>query len=639
MACRRAAGVLPTGTTTGQATGTLVTYGYQYDAMGNPLQRAEDVGVSIHNNQNQVTTATARRARRKTVRPRAVRGGHGWPQACSLFQEHPTANDPFALDKTVQFIYDGWLLLAKSTQQSEIPTTPRVCICLGSFVAHVALARPLLLLWLFAAVASGRGLAWERPDWNPDAEAHLPQEEAGAWRAYLHAADRLRGDLGWGDCAKLFESVHREYPHSRYADASRELAVLLAQMEEEGTAADPEGDWHQLPVDAQVAYHIRRLRSTRYWFASTDYFPDVTVASYWTALAAATDGYSPVLELRKLGEKAFVPLALLLNDRRPTRSLHRPHPSVPECVVARHQDLAALILAGAVPEVLLSVPLGSPFSTLPRERRARVAERVQAWCADAQGKTELERMWLAVGLDRDLPIFALLDLLATIAQEPGQKESVLRFLGELWDHRHPVQRAQISWLMCRLGDTSKLKDVSRYYLGNLYGWSGKHGVELPDAVASGMDYALRQLILFGTREEKDGFWQALHGTPRVAVVGGNDWENAIGLDPVAEGDDDDDDDDDPESVRRALRVECYDMLTRIADAFSDDPFRRIPPEVTESDYPVHWLRTLADSREVLRSVSTDGGLTFHKERACDIALRAMAALDRAKARRAGAGEP
>ena len=47
-----------TGTTVGQTAGTLVTYRYQYDAMGNPQQRTEDAGVSsyTYNNLNQLAT-------------------------------------------------------------------------------------------------------------------------------------------------------------------------------------------------------------------------------------------------------------------------------------------------------------------------------------------------------------------------------------------------------------------------------------------------------------------------------------------------------------------------------------------------------------------------------------------------------
>ena len=59
-------------TTIGQPTGTPVAYGYQCDTVGNPLQRAEDAGVSTHSNQNRGGTATGATEGRRTGRGRRL---------------------------------------------------------------------------------------------------------------------------------------------------------------------------------------------------------------------------------------------------------------------------------------------------------------------------------------------------------------------------------------------------------------------------------------------------------------------------------------------------------------------------------------------------------------------------------------
>lgn len=481
------------------------------------------------------------------------------------------------------------------------------------YIMHVALRMVLALAVLVASAASGRSPRWMMDGWDPDPQAHLPPNEIPAWRLYLDAVSRLHSGEDWQACAAAFRAVHNQYPTSRYSEDSRELGQLLSAMAAENRETASPDDWRELPTEAQITYHTRNLRALAFTFTH-GYGSGPPSEDDWKRLDAK-GRYCSLAELRRLGDRALVPLSELLTDRRPTRSLFYPHSSVPERRVLRYQDLAAMVLFEAVPRTLLPHVYGASFSTSRQADRQRMARCVREWCRESRGKTQLEKLWLAARLDPEVRIYELLDLMSEIAKQPGQRERVLQFLNQMWDRRHPVQRAQVSYLMCRLGDTSRLPDIARYYLGNLYGWFEQHGERLPDSPPgpsmNGREYALRQLILFGTRQQKDRFWRELHGTPRVAVVGGDDWEELVGVELVADAGDDDDDDDDPSCVRRSLRTECYDMLLDIAMAFNDDPFQMIPPETTRADYPGHWLQELRNS-----SV----------ERACDIAKKAMQAL-------------
>jgi len=99
-----------------------------------------------------------------------------------------------------------------------------------------------------------------------------------------------------------------------------------------------------------------------------------------------------------------------------------------------------------------------------------------------------------------LPVLDMLDKLAT---KHGQKERVLEWLRDLWDESHPLQQPGISHLMCRLGDTSKLSVVQEgFFQGRYYS-----GVTLePSGLCLGADAveeSLRQLILYGTRDDHE----------------------------------------------------------------------------------------------------------------------------------------
>ncbi|MHC4199063.1 MAG: hypothetical protein ACYSU0_03665, partial [Planctomycetota bacterium] len=318
--------------------------------------------------------------------------------------------------------------------------------------------------------------------------------EADAWITFAAAVCSLhdRGDRP--EAARLFRTVFAEHPMSYYAEDSRELAGLLDKMIEEDRAWKEPEDIEKLNLEEKVRYNVHRLRDVACYQTSQPGMCDVT--SDW---AQKEGTYNAAIELLKIGEPAIPALIEVLDDRRPTRSVGHWRHFWPTHTVLRCQDAAIQVLDELLPAALYRRSSTSAyFSTEPPAVRREATARIRRWHERSKGKTAVEKMWIAV--EERPGIYPLLDLLTSLAFDHGHKQRVLGELRKLYDERDPYQRPQISHLMCRLGDTSNVPEVTKQYLEGEY----RRRRSLPDdpcAQSSAEEHALRQLVAYGRAEE------------------------------------------------------------------------------------------------------------------------------------------
>ena len=71
------------------------------------------------------------------------------------------------------------------------------------------------------------------PDWDP--ASRLKGSEKEAWKTFYAAVTSLEDKGDRKQAAKLFREVSEIFPESRYAQDSKELAVVLEEMVKEDT--------------------------------------------------------------------------------------------------------------------------------------------------------------------------------------------------------------------------------------------------------------------------------------------------------------------------------------------------------------------------------------------------------------------
>ena len=94
--------------------------------------------------------------------------------------------------------------------------------------------------------------------------------------------------------------------------------------------------------------------------------------------------------------------------------------------------------------------------------------------------------------------FHEMSLLQNLGQDLHERAAVLSRLHKMWATYDALRRPEIAYLMCQLGDRSRVKEVARAFFAGDY----DTGRELePDGVAAGTNAtndAFRMLILYGT---------------------------------------------------------------------------------------------------------------------------------------------
>jgi len=415
------------------------------------------------------------------------------------------------------------------------------------------------------------------PDLDPASRLEDPEEEA--WKTF-HAAVTCLQDKGDRESAgKLFQEVVERFPDSPYAQDSKELGAFLERMVKEDAAWEEPENIATLSLPEKIDYNIHHLRNVNCYQWSQP-----GMCYLLRSYGRDRDTNNAAIALKEIGLPAIPALITLLDDRRPTRSVGYWRNFSPSRTVLRYQDAAIQILNALTPTPFYRrSSTAAYFSTESPEIRAKTTASVQSWYRKSRGKSETEQRWIAI--EEEPGIYQVLSLLETVAKEPGQKERVLQKLRQMCRIRDRIQLPQISYLMCQLGDCSRLAEVADAYLAGEY----DVGMRLLDDSAAGsnaQDYALRQTILYGNEKH--------HADLRKHFY--------LKKDPL--------------SKRQAL----FDMLFDLASGEHE----RLPDGYAETRFPIHLLIDALDFRDGWGH-ATDGSSQW-AIRKCDAAAEAIQSL-------------
>jgi hypothetical protein len=234
-------------------------------------------------------------------------------------------------------------------------------------------------------------------------------------------------------------------PLSHYAAASDELAVLLEVMAEEDKGWVEHKELDKLPLKEKIRYYAYHLR-------------DRGVKQRTLSGKGVPRSPDAASELRNIGKDAIPALIGMLDDRRPTCSVRYWRAYWPDRTVERYQDVALELLDSLLPVHFYHARASAAhLSSESPEVRYRVISRIREWHKAGEGKSEPERLWVAVKMK--LGIHPTIKLLKALAQEHGQKAEVLKELHAMYQNLHRAYRPFIGELMAELGDVSKVNEV------------------------------------------------------------------------------------------------------------------------------------------------------------------------------------
>jgi len=332
-------------------------------------------------------------------------------------------------------------------------------------------------------------------EWSLDPASRLQGDERKAWTLFSAGVEALQDKGDRNRAAELFGQVAAEYPESRYAADSKELATFLRQMVEEDKRWTEPIDPKALAVEEKIAYYRYHLRDLNCYQLSQP-----GMCYVLQDIRPEREKTNAAIKLKEIGEPAIPALIELLKDRRPTRSVGYWRDFSPSRTVLRFQDAAIQILGGLLPAAFYRPnSTAAYFSTESSEVQERVIKSIKSWYEESRGKPEVEKKWLAVAANPG--IYQLMALLRDLALEHGQKERVLTTLHQMCKERDPLQLPQISELLCELGDSSKVGDVVSAYIAGDYD-TGRRLADDSAAGSNAEDSALRQVILYGTDSQR-----------------------------------------------------------------------------------------------------------------------------------------
>jgi hypothetical protein len=319
-------------------------------------------------------------------------------------------------------------------------------------------------------------------------------KEPQAWTNYSSGLGALVGGGDPARAARYFAKVFKETPLSHYAAEADELAFLLGRMAEENKAWVRPKDTAKLTQREKITFQIHRLRDVQvdqFLQPGTCY-----VLNQW-----GTSKENAAIELNKLGKDAIPALLDLLDDRRPIRSVGYWRNFWPERTILRYQDAAIQILDELLPVAFYRGSSTAAYLSNERPQvRYRLIALLRDWHQGCRGKTEAEKLWLAVKLKPG--IYPTIGLLKQLAKDHKQDKEVLKELHSMYRTLHRVYRPFIVELMAELGDESKVGEVLAML--DKKEFQKYHAVSFPDdsaAYLNAEDAAMRLLKKYSKKQK------------------------------------------------------------------------------------------------------------------------------------------
>jgi len=252
-------------------------------------------------------------------------------------------------------------------------------------------------------------------EWSLDPASRLQGDERKAWTLFSAGVEALQDKGDRNRAAELFGQVAAEYPESRYAADSKELATFLRQMVEEDKRWTEPIDPKALAVEEKIAYYRYHLRDLNCYQLSQP-----GMCYVLQDIRPEREKTNAAIKLKEIGEPAIPALIELLKDRRPTRSVGYWRDFSPSRTVLRFQDAAIQILGGLLPAAFYRPnSTAAYFSTESSEVQERVIKSIKSWYEESRGKPEVEKKWLAVAANPG--IFQLMALLRTWLWSTGKR--------------------------------------------------------------------------------------------------------------------------------------------------------------------------------------------------------------------------